>query len=393
LGRAAGIGHPVAPSAAASDLYERFGGQIFGYCLHQLGSREEAEDAVQTTFMNAFRGLQRGVVPNVESAWLFKIAHNVCLSRRRSTWRRGRVEAPSNLEVLQEVVPAREQTADELIRLQDVLEEMPEQQRRAILLREWQGLSYREIADELELSQSAVETLIFRARRALAAGLEHAPVRKQWRRLAHYGTDAGAGFTALKALLGGVTAKTAVTTVAVATTAAAVSGGQYYYAVHTRHVAHTPTRVAAHVVHSLQPARVVVRSVPARPQHVVSFARRQPRRAVTAPARTTSPPPRPASKPVQPVLASAPQLGAGPAPTPAPTATAEQTGQRQTTEASSAPPAPAPAVDAPQLPTAAQADPEAGPPESKGHGQETAPGQQDKDAPGERGNGHGNGHK
>ncbi len=49
---------------------------------------------------------------------------------------------------------------------------MPEQQRRAILLREWQGLSYREIAGELEVSQSAVETLIFRARRSLAQGLE-----------------------------------------------------------------------------------------------------------------------------------------------------------------------------------------------------------------------------
>src|SRR5439155_1604852 len=46
-----------------------------------------------------------------------------------------------------------------------------EHQRRAILMREWQGLSYREIADELGLSQSAVETLLFRARRTLAARL------------------------------------------------------------------------------------------------------------------------------------------------------------------------------------------------------------------------------
>ena len=84
------------PSTLGADetgsLYERYSSQIFGYCLHQLGSREEAEDAVQTTFLNALRGLQRGIVPQLESAWLFKIAHNVCLSRRRSTWRRGRVE-------------------------------------------------------------------------------------------------------------------------------------------------------------------------------------------------------------------------------------------------------------------------------------------------------------
>src|ERR671934_810297 len=176
IGRAAKVERSAAPgSDATRDLYERFSAQIMGYCLHQLGSREEAEDAVQTTFMNAFRGLQRGIVPQVESAWLFKIAHNVCLSRRRSTWRRGKVEAPNNLEVLQEVVPARERLGDDLIRLQDVLEQMPESQRRAILLREWQGLLYRAIAEELELSQSAVETLIFRARRSLAHGLEQPP--------------------------------------------------------------------------------------------------------------------------------------------------------------------------------------------------------------------------
>jgi len=190
IGRATRVERSDAPGAAAAgDLYERYSGQIYGYCLHQLGSREEAEDAVQTTFMNAFRGLQRGIVPELESAWLFKIAHNVCLSRRRSSWRRGRVEAPNNFEVLQEVVPGREQVADELIRLQDVLEEMPESQRRAILLREWQGLTYREISDELGLSQAAVETLIFRARRALAQGLEQDA--DTWKKRLRRGADVG----------------------------------------------------------------------------------------------------------------------------------------------------------------------------------------------------------
>ena len=103
LRRAPRVQRPVTPGAdATSELYARYSRQILGYCLHQLGSREEAEDAAQTTFMNAFRGLKRGIVPELESAWLFKIAHNVCLSRRRSSWRRGRIEAPNNLEVLQE---------------------------------------------------------------------------------------------------------------------------------------------------------------------------------------------------------------------------------------------------------------------------------------------------
>jgi RNA polymerase sigma-70 factor, ECF subfamily len=185
IGRAARVERPAVPGAeAATELYERYSGQVFGYCFRQLRSREEAEDAAQTTFMNAFRGLARGIVPELEQAWLFKIAHNVCLSRRRSSWRRRRVEAPNNMEALQEVVPAKESVAEELIPLQDVLEQMPESQRRAILLREWQGLSYSEIGDELDLSRAAVQTLIFRARRALADGLDEAPTRARWRKRA-----------------------------------------------------------------------------------------------------------------------------------------------------------------------------------------------------------------
>ncbi|MGZ4348722.1 MAG: RNA polymerase sigma factor, partial [Gaiellaceae bacterium] len=180
IGRATRVERPIAPGVnAAAELYERYSEQILGYCQHQLGSREEAEDAVQTTFMNALRGLQRGIVPELESAWLFKIAHNVCLSRRRTSWRRRRIESPTDFDVVEELTPAPSRRADELIGLQDVLEQMPESQRRAILLREWQGLSYREIAEELELSQAAVETLIFRARRTLATGLEQPPERRR----------------------------------------------------------------------------------------------------------------------------------------------------------------------------------------------------------------------
>ena len=173
IGRASAVqARPAAPEAELTrTLYERHNRQIFSYCLHQLGNREEAEDATQTTFMNAFRGLQRGVVPELESAWLFKIANNVILTRRRSSSRRRRVETPGDLDAIQDLLPSREADADELIRLTDALSGMPEQQRRALLLREWQGLSYREIGDELELSQAAVETLLFRARRSLAQGL------------------------------------------------------------------------------------------------------------------------------------------------------------------------------------------------------------------------------
>ncbi|HEY2372523.1 MAG TPA: RNA polymerase sigma factor [Gaiellaceae bacterium] len=226
IGRAVRVEPRVAPEADATrSLYERYANQIYRYCVHQLGSREEAEDAVQSTFLNAFRGLRRGVVPELESAWLFKIAHNVCLSRQRSAWRRGRIESPADFELVEELMPAPARRADELIGLEDVLVQMPETQRRAILLREWQGLSYREIADELELSQGAVETLIFRARRSLATGLEQ-PAETRGRKRFARAFDWGNLVAAAKSLFvsGSVAAKVAATVAVVgATTAAATA--------------------------------------------------------------------------------------------------------------------------------------------------------------------------
>ena len=216
IGRAAGVEAAPPEALATKDLYERYAGQVFGFCMNRLGSRDEAEDALQSTFLNAHRALQRGVVPEAELAWLFKIAHNVCLTRRRSWSRRNRVETPSDLDAVQDALPAPQgESSDDLIRLTDALEHMPQNQRRAILLREWQGLSYAEIADDLEVSQSAVETLIFRARRALAANLQIERPRR-----AAFGTvrkafDVGTLLAALKALF--------VTSAAVKATAAAVA--------------------------------------------------------------------------------------------------------------------------------------------------------------------------
>jgi len=225
LGRATGVVPTVpAEAAATQDLYERYAGQIFTFCVHQLGNREEAEDATQQTFLNAFRGLRRGIEPEAESAWLYAIAKNVCLTRRRSSWRRGRVETPGDMQALQDFVAAPQRMGtDELIELQEALAGMPATQRKAILLREWRGLSYREIAEEMDLSQAAVETLIFRARRALAKGLEAAPQERR-SRLARFrhALDAGSLLGALKALLAGGAAAKAVATGAAAATAVAV---------------------------------------------------------------------------------------------------------------------------------------------------------------------------
>jgi RNA polymerase sigma factor (sigma-70 family) len=297
IGRAVRVERQAPDAGATQDLYERYAPQIFGFCVNQLGSRDEAEDAVQTTFLNAHRALQRGVTPEAELPWLYKIAHNVCLTRRRSARRRVRVETPSDLDAVQDVLPAPTRDAnDELLRLTDALGDMPPSQRRAILLREWRGLSYHEIAAELKLSQSAVETLIFRARRTLASKLRTdgdgpnviARIRKAF--------DAGALLTGLKTLLeGGAAAKIAAVAV--------VAGGATVAATAPHHHAQKPKNPKA--VAAIETHR------PAKASAVVAAAHTRTRRAAK-PTPTSAP--KASKKPV----ATAEPVSKAPAPEAAP---------------------------------------------------------------------------
>jgi RNA polymerase sigma-70 factor (ECF subfamily) len=205
------------PADATRRLYERHSSRIFGFCLSRLGSREEAEDALQTTFLNAQRGLGRGVVPEYELAWLFKIAQNVCHNRHQSARRRRLVEATHDLDALQDVVASPERSpAVSVGELTRALGAIPARQRRALLLREFEGLSYGEIANELGVSVAAVETLLFRARRAVALQLEQSGARPRTQRGA-----AASIFELFRWLFGGAAAplKLAAVTAAVATTA------------------------------------------------------------------------------------------------------------------------------------------------------------------------------
>ena len=210
------LGRPTEAEAAA-DLYARHSQRIFGYCLGLLRNREEAEDAVQTTFLNAYRGLRRGIRPEFEAAWLYKIAQNVCRTRRETAWRRGKVETPRDLDALQDLVAAPEQVTGQATALAEALKQLPERYRTIILLREWQGLSYREIATELDLSEAAVEMLVFRARRSLAEQLEQVD-EPRTRAL-----SVASLLSTLKSLLGGAGLKTAVAVVIAAATATAVA--------------------------------------------------------------------------------------------------------------------------------------------------------------------------
>ena len=128
-----GTPHPTQADAAARALYERYHHRIFRYCLHRLRSNEEAEDAAQTAFLYAFMGLRRGVTPEFEVAWLYKIAENVCRTRVRSDVRRGQFETRGDVFQLQDLLPAAEQVRDEKVEaLPEILASMPASQRRAL---------------------------------------------------------------------------------------------------------------------------------------------------------------------------------------------------------------------------------------------------------------------
>lgn len=155
----------VTSGAQTEQLFVRYARQIYTFCLRRLGDRLDAEDALQSTYLNAFRALERGVVPYSEAAWLFKVAENVCLTKRRAVSRRRRVELPAEID---DSLASPERDAD-VVDFRGALRCLPSRQRDAIVLREWRGLGYAEIAGELGLSRSAVETLLHRARRSLRA--------------------------------------------------------------------------------------------------------------------------------------------------------------------------------------------------------------------------------
>jgi RNA polymerase sigma-70 factor, ECF subfamily len=241
----------------AEELFTEHSRRIYAYCLRQLGSREEAEDAVQATYLNACRSLLSGFEPDVAQAWLYKVAQNVCLTKQRSSWRRRRVERPGDLQQIEKFAAAPPHAGYELLGIEKALASLPEQQRRAILLREWKGLSYREVAADMGLSQGAVETLIFRARRSLAAALDQPETPTKRARLAH-AFDGGALVASLKAALSGSLSGSLATGLAVAASATAIATGP---AGHFDSIRPTAQEPAAKVAHTS--ATPTVRTAPA----------------------------------------------------------------------------------------------------------------------------------
>ncbi|HET7555177.1 MAG TPA: sigma-70 family RNA polymerase sigma factor [Gaiellaceae bacterium] len=149
-------------------LYRKHAGDVYRYALVVLRNQADAEDVTQTTFMNAYRAFEKGERPQKPQNWLIAIAHNVCRQRFRQAQRRP-AEVGYEDELAESVVEEDAVTAEDIRR---ALGHLAFNQRSALVMRELEGRSYPEIAEILGVSVSAVETLLFRARRALREQLE-----------------------------------------------------------------------------------------------------------------------------------------------------------------------------------------------------------------------------
>jgi RNA polymerase sigma factor (sigma-70 family) len=148
-------------SAAFEVLYERHSRGVLSFCIYMLGSKHDAEDAVQATFASAYRALRADGRPVALRPWLFTIARNDCLSILRK--RHPTVEL--NGEPALGGDPVKElEVREEVRHMLDGLRELPEKQRAALVLAELQGLSQQEIAGVLGVEPEQVKAFVYQAR-------------------------------------------------------------------------------------------------------------------------------------------------------------------------------------------------------------------------------------
>ena len=146
-------------------VFDRYHRSLLAFCRRMLASDEEAEDALQHTFMAAYRALRSSERPILLKAWLYTIARNRCLSILRA--RREQV-ALDDGHAASDGLAADVDRRAELRGLLADLEQLPEEQRAALVLFELGDHSHDEIAEVLGVRRDKVKALVFQARESLA---------------------------------------------------------------------------------------------------------------------------------------------------------------------------------------------------------------------------------
>jgi RNA polymerase sigma-70 factor, ECF subfamily len=153
-------------------LYERYRRALYLFALKMLSETEAARDLVQDVFVTIYQNRSRLNRPDSFRSWLFTIGRNRCLSHLRQ--RRDRTpleEAPAEAIAVDPPGDGRE-TAEDVRLIRRALNALKIEYREVLVLREYQDLSYREIAEITESTESAVKSRLFKARRALHESLK-----------------------------------------------------------------------------------------------------------------------------------------------------------------------------------------------------------------------------
>lgn len=147
-------------------LVERWEGPIFAFTARMIGSYETAQDITQDVFLRVCRNAHRYRPSGRFKGWLFRIAGNMVRSRIR----RSRIVRWVRFDSTVHDSPSPEKTADETIEADErkqavraALLKLPPRQRQAVALRYFEGMTYQEVAEAMEASVSAVESLLYRA--------------------------------------------------------------------------------------------------------------------------------------------------------------------------------------------------------------------------------------
>ena len=146
---------------------------VYNLTYRMLGNAAEAEDAAQETFLKAYTRLKTYDSGRKFSSWLLAIASHHCIDRlRQRRFALSLDELPpwrwlSSSNSRPEEVVIRSQERDEVHQL---LDQLPPHYRAAVILHYWYDLSYQEIAEATETTESAVKSTLYRARRMLAQG-------------------------------------------------------------------------------------------------------------------------------------------------------------------------------------------------------------------------------
>ncbi len=142
-------------------IYERHAAQLLTFCIYLLGSRHDAEDALQATFASAYRALLNDSRPVSLRPWLFTIARNESLSILRK--RRPQVELNGEVALTGDPVKLAE-VHEEMVNMIGGIRELPEKQRAALVLAEVHGMSHAEIGSVLDVRPDQVKAYVFQAR-------------------------------------------------------------------------------------------------------------------------------------------------------------------------------------------------------------------------------------